>query len=280
MPAGFSKRDRARRVLARVARVGLDPSDRPAELLGGDLGGDARFRRRAFLRPADAAAEGDRRAGLLGEPDAVAQPLERGRSCRLLTPYSGANGSAPPPRMTIATGFFAATSARSSRTRSKLSAAGGCSISWVEAARRAGAGRQPQQRDAEDDHQPAEAAPRQQQARADQRQEQEGHRRQQQRGDHRLPRLDAERHEETVHGSFWSRARQRPRLCPSRRDPRVGVAKRHVRARALARIAGPRPVRARAARAARPCRRAGSAGGRAGATCGPARTPRRRARRR
>ena len=48
----LEQRDRQRRVLARVARLALDPADRPAELVGGDLGGDLRLRGRACLGPA------------------------------------------------------------------------------------------------------------------------------------------------------------------------------------------------------------------------------------
>jgi hypothetical protein len=78
MPAGF-RRAKVRSAFSRVSRESVFlPLDRPVELLGGDLGRDLGFRGRVRLAPADAAAEGDRRAGLARQPEAVAQPLERG----------------------------------------------------------------------------------------------------------------------------------------------------------------------------------------------------------
>ena len=176
--------------------------------------------------------------------------------------------------MTIASVFLAVASARNSRARSKLSAAGVGRKSWLIVARDAGACREPEQYDAAEDDQPAQAAPRQQQARADQREQEERDRRQDQRGDHRLPRIDAVHRQETVHVGVAS-ARSGGAIVPEQFVPRAIALGRLVSpcfaavARAIFRV--------RDARAPSPRRRADSAAGRAGAISVPARTPSSRA---
>src|ERR1019366_112406 len=100
-----------------------------------------------------------------------------------------------------------------------------------QAARRTAAGRKPEQDDANDDEQPAQAAPRQKEARADERQQQQGNGRQEKRGNHRLPRLDTEHDEKTVHGSLFLSVQSTAaaRDCAQAGAPRHDVAKGHVR---------------------------------------------------
>jgi hypothetical protein len=151
-----------------------------------------------LLCPADATAEGERRAGLAGKPDAVAQSLERRRLQAADAVFRGER---------LAAGAEDDDRERLFRRRlgAQLADAVEAERGWRRQQRvaqqlgRTGARRQPEQRDAGDDHEPAEAAARQQQPRADENEQQQRHRRQQQRGRDRLPRLDAERGEEAVH---------------------------------------------------------------------------------
>ena len=207
-PRGLEEGHRQRRVLARVARFALDPADRPAELVGGDLGGDFRLRGRAFLRVAGAAAEGDRRTGLAGEPEAVAQSLER----PVLQAADAVLGRERLLRRRLGAQLAHAIEAERRRRLQHL----------AEEADGTGGGREPEQDDADQDHQPAQAASRQEQARADQDEEEQGHRRQDQRGDHRLPRLDAERCEEAVHVRRVSRPGSAGAIVPEHRRDEAG----------------------------------------------------------
>ena len=217
MPAGLSRAS----VRVAFSRVSRESSSchlmRPVELLGGDLGRDLGFGRGVRLAPADAAAEGDRRAGLARQPEAVAQPLER----RVLQAADAVlrgerldPGAEDDDRQRLLRRDLGAQLAHPVEAHRR----GRLQEQLAEAARRAAAGREPEQDDADEDQQPAEAAPRQQQPRADQGEKEKGNRRQHERRQDRLPRLDAEHDEEAVHEDACcgvAGRRSGPRLCPS-----------------------------------------------------------------
>jgi len=143
----------------------LEPLQRLAELFGGDLRGDARFRRAFRVPPADAAAEAGGQAGFAAQPQAVAQPFQRVMRQAAERPYSGANGSGPEREHHDRD--------RALGLRLQLLDPIGAQRGWhvqretTEQLGRAGTGAEPRQRSTDEHDQPPQPAPRQDDARTD-----------------------------------------------------------------------------------------------------------------